>query len=420
MSIDHKELGRRLREAREAAGMNQDAVAKQLNLSRATIAQMELGNRAVSSLELDKLANIYGRDIGSFFTQGFNAEDILSVLLRENPDLVSNEEMTEALRRSISLGRELTNLESLLDLNKDSLIPAVYTVNPPRKKWEAIRQGESLALDERRRLDLGDGPIADIVEILEVQGIRTHVTLLPQDVSGITIKHPEAGLLVVVNETHPPVRQIFSFAHEYGHVLLDRNRPQTISRTINRDDLLEVRANAFAAIFLLPEQGVRRFVSSLGKGQASRTSIRLYDEEDVVEVQRRISAQSQSIQIYDVLLLGHNFGVSTITALYRLRNITPPLIDDEELESLRSDLESTRVNTLNWAFDLDEITEESNKNARFSPKNTFRSRFIALAFEAYRREKISRSKLTELADLVNISRDMLDKLVEDLRLEERV
>jgi hypothetical protein len=238
--------------------------------------------------------------------------------------------------------------------------------------------------------------------------------------SGITIEHPEAGLLVVVNETHPPVRQIFSFAHEYGHVLLDRNRPQTISRTINRDDLLEVRANAFAAIFLLPEQGVRRFVAGLGKGQASRTSTRLYDEEDVVEVQRRISAQSQSIQIYDVLLLGHNFGVSTITALYRLRNITPPLIDDEELESLRSDLESTRVNTLNWAFDLDEITEESNKNARFSPKNTFRSRFIALAFEAYRREKISRSKLTELADLVNISRDRLDKLVEDLRLEERV
>jgi Zn-dependent peptidase ImmA (M78 family)/transcriptional regulator with XRE-family HTH domain len=419
MFIDHKELGRRLREARETAGMTQDAVAKQLNFSRATIAQMELGNRAVSSLELDKLAYIYGRDIGSFFAQEFNAEDTLSVLFRANPDLVSNEEMTEALRKSIFLGRELTNLESLLGLSKDSLIPAVCPVNPPRKKWEAIRQGESLASSERRRLDLGDGPISDIVELLERQGVRTRVAHLPQDVSGMTIKHPEAGLLVVVNETHVPHRQVFSFAHEYGHVLLDRDCSQTVSRTVNREDLLEVRVNAFAAAFLLPETGVWRFVASLGKGQPCRTSTQLYDEESVVEIKRRIPAQSQAIQIYDVLLLSHAFGVSAITALYRLRNITHPLIDDNELESMQTYLESARLDTLKWAFNPDEITEKNNWKIKPSPKNAFRSRFLALAFEAYRREKISRSKLVELANLMDINQDGLDELIDDLHFEER-
>ncbi|EQD30852.1 transcriptional regulator, XRE family, partial [mine drainage metagenome] len=59
MPITQQELGRRLKTAREAIGLTQDDVAARLDVSRSAIAQMELGNRAVSSLELDRLAHIY-------------------------------------------------------------------------------------------------------------------------------------------------------------------------------------------------------------------------------------------------------------------------------------------------------------------------------------------------------------------------
>jgi Zn-dependent peptidase ImmA (M78 family) len=43
-----------------------------------------------------------------------------------------------------------------------------------------------------------------------------------------------------------------------------------VSRESERTDLLEVRANVIAANFLMPEDGVRQFVATLGKGSTSR------------------------------------------------------------------------------------------------------------------------------------------------------
>ncbi|PYO36761.1 MAG: XRE family transcriptional regulator, partial [Candidatus Rokuibacteriota bacterium] len=57
--------------------MTQEAVAGRLGVSRSTVAQMELGNRAVTSLELDRLATLYARDIRDFLSDDFLEEDAL-------------------------------------------------------------------------------------------------------------------------------------------------------------------------------------------------------------------------------------------------------------------------------------------------------------------------------------------------------
>ena len=44
------------------------------------------------------------------------------------------------------------------------------------------------------------------------------------------------------------------------------------SRESERSDLLEVRANVFAANFLMPEEGVRQFVGTLGKGSQQQAT----------------------------------------------------------------------------------------------------------------------------------------------------
>ena len=59
--MDAEELGRRLRVAREARGLSQQAVADAFGLPRTAITQMEAGNRSVSTLELIKLAELYLR-----------------------------------------------------------------------------------------------------------------------------------------------------------------------------------------------------------------------------------------------------------------------------------------------------------------------------------------------------------------------
>jgi len=256
MAVSPQELGRRLREAREASGMTQEQVSRELGLSRASVAQMELGNRQVNSLELDRLAYLYGRDIRQFLAETFQPQDALTVLLRANPDLTRDGKVAEGLRRCIALGREISNLETLLGIERDAMAPAAYPTTSLKSKWDAIQQGGRVALEERRRLNLGDSPLPDISEILDSQGIRIAFVPLPNDVSGLTIHEAGVGIFVAVNSSHSPLRRRFSFAHEYAHVLLDREVSRSIiSRGDNRAELIEMRANSFAAVFLMPDEG---------------------------------------------------------------------------------------------------------------------------------------------------------------------
>ena len=410
MPVNREELGRRLKDAREACGLTQEDVGKKFDLSRSTIAQMELGKREVTSLELDRLAFLYGKDIRFFLSEGVLEGDVMTVLFRAHPELRRDEPMMDALRRTLAMGRELSNLEDLLEVEREVLLPGVYALKSPKTRWEAIQQGAAVAADERRRLDLGDDPIQDIAEVLESGGVRTGEVPLSEDVSGLTVDGPDIGILVVVNKEHPKIRQRFSFAHEYAHVLLDRDRP-TVSRASERDDLREVRANAFAAAFLMPDEGVRRYVGGLGKGQQSRSTADVYDEEDVIRVQRRTMPGTQDLQIYDLVQLAHQFGVSEIAALYRLRNMKPPLVTEVEFERLKVIVEAQRSREIRAGLGLPEPEE-------YWRRREFRHRFLSLGLEAYRRDLISRTKLIEIARLVDTLPDAMERLIADSGVEE--
>lgn len=76
---------------------------------------------------------------------------------------------------------------------------------------------------------------------------------------------------------------------------------RSVSRASEREDLREVRANVFAAAFLMPEEGVRRYVGGFGKGRQSRVTADVYDGESVLRVQHRTMPGTQDLQIYDLV-----------------------------------------------------------------------------------------------------------------------
>ena len=405
MAVSPQELGRRLREAREASGMTQEQVSREIGLSRASVAQMELGNRQVTSLELDRLAYLYGRDIRQFLAETFEPQDALTVLLRANPDLTREGKVADGLRRCIALGREISNLEALLGIERDAMAPAAYPTPALKFKWDAIQQGGRVALEERRRLNLGDSPLPDIKEILDGQGIRVAFVPLPNDVSGLTIHEAGVGILVAVNDGHGRLRQRFSLAHEYAHVLLDRESSGSIiSRGDSRAELIEMRANSFAAVFLMPDEGIRRYMQTLGKGKPSRSVADVFDETNVMRVQRRSKPGTQQIRIYDLVLIAHRFKVSTIAALFRLQNLG--LLNNDQIESLREDIDRGLDKE---AAKLMGLEGESSIPLQLD----FKHRFVGLAVEAYRRMLISKAKLQELTSMVNVSLESVLRLIEN-------
>jgi Zn-dependent peptidase ImmA (M78 family)/transcriptional regulator with XRE-family HTH domain len=405
MSIDQAELGRRLKQARESCGLTQEDVAREMGLARATIAQIELGNRSVSGLELAKFSYLYARDIREFLAPTFSADNLTSVLLRAEDG--EEDGVRAALRDCIALGHQLRDLESLLGINRSTGSVASYPSVALGSKWEAIQSGTQAASEERRRLGLGFGPLGEVPALLEAQGIRTGLIQMPTGVSGLMISDSTVGLFVVVNRNHPSVRQRFSWCHEYAHLLLDRVQMGHVSRESDRSDLLEVRANVFAANFLMPEDGVRQLVGTLGKGSTSRLHAEVFDESGVVPVDTRTAGGSQDLQIYDVVKLAHHFGVSVLSALYRLMNLR--LITDKQFDQMKQMDSEGMSKQLAELLGLAEVSEEENISA-------FYRRYLVLALEAYRREKISRRKLIEIASKLGVGPTEIEHVVQSLGL----
>ena len=147
----------------------------------------------------------------------------------------------------------------------------------------------------------------------------------------------------------------------------------------------------------------------MAKGLPSRSRTEVFDGEGAVSVLSRPEPGSQKIQLHDVVLLAHSFGVSRQSALYRLKNLK--LITEPEFLKLRTLEESGFGKNLT---DVLALTDPDGNGAR----DEFRHRFLALAFEALRRGKISRGKLHELAGLVNVNPEQIDKTLTEVCIEE--
>ena len=412
--LTQRDLGQRLKSAREAIGLTQQQVADQVELTRVAISQIESGHRTISSIELMHLSRLYGRDMASFLEEKPVEKDALAVLFRAHPDLVQNHISYNSLRDAIELLREYGNLKKLLDLDQERNLPPVYAYGEPKNVWEAIQMGEHAAEAERSRLELGIDPIRDMEELVESQGIPVIKKNLEDHISGIFIANAETQLCIVINEAQfdrAKARVAFTIAHEYSHILLDRDKGITISKISNDRDLFEVRANAFAAAFLMPEEGVSQFLKNIGKGASSRERLLAYTEQpdpDPLVGHHRRLASSQIITFYDVVKFCAYFGISFEAALYRLRNTG--FLSEESFDQLYQQKGSAR-----------QILQHLNneKKEQENPISNFALNFTGLAIEAYRRDKITYDKLINLAKRVKFD-DVIDEVLSCMGFEDDV
>lgn len=411
MNINQNDLAARLKDARAASGLTQEHVAAALNIPRSAVAQFEAGNRAVSTLELAKLSEVYSRTIASFFEAGpvTQEEDVLVALFRAAASVTDHPEWQREVTRYISIFREGVRLELSLDRTPHSG-PPTYQMPNPQRVMEAVEQGVRVADQERCRLGLGHNPIPDMSDLINSQNIWASGAMMPDQMSGLFLRHSSIGLGILVNYDHPRARKRFSYAHEYAHALLDRERTATVSLEQNRSDLSEVRANAFAASFLIPATGVHAFLKSRSKAGPSVVEQLVYDptsESDGEEVrgQRRESPHSQDLTYEDVASLAHHFGASYVAALFRLKSLS--LINATEFAELR-EKESFGMSYL----DMLETFADSDEHAVRKPDREIVSQVVHLAIEAFRREEITKGKLRDLSSLLGISAKTFLELAE--------
>jgi Zn-dependent peptidase ImmA (M78 family) len=152
-------------------------------------------------------------------------------------------------------------------VGKQGIRAPVYTLQPSRCLQDELVQIETIAEQERHRLQLGIEPIADLVTVVEESGLRVVGADLPEhDVDGAVLFVPEyESAVALINRAKPSLRQRFTLAHEYGHLLFHRNRAEIWERDLFRANTPEERqANAFAAAFLMPKPLIERMYDEYG------------------------------------------------------------------------------------------------------------------------------------------------------------
>jgi transcriptional regulator with XRE-family HTH domain len=77
--LTQKQIAQRIVGLRKKKGMSQADLAKSLKISRSSVAQIELGNRGIDTLELQKLAEILGFSIDDFMSKNFLLQEDLEV-----------------------------------------------------------------------------------------------------------------------------------------------------------------------------------------------------------------------------------------------------------------------------------------------------------------------------------------------------
>lgn len=289
------EVGLRLKDARVEAGKSQEEAAQFLEVARTTITAIEKGERRVRSPELLRLAAFYGRSIGELLRRSV-ASGPLALQLRSVLGSASDaDSVVDPYSWTLQhLAEDYAELERLLDAPLSKRYPVERSIQGLRLEVAA----EDVAMAERNRLGLGDGPIGSLRDTLEQDvGMRIFFLPMPYQLAGMFAYDEVLGACVAINQNHPETRRRLSLAHEYAHFLTNRRQPTVdVESRYQRVPEQERFANAFAPAFLMPASGISRRFNELKAG-------------------------SSGFRYADLLTLAHYFFVSVESLTRRLEQL---------------------------------------------------------------------------------------------------
>ena len=285
-------VSERVRSLRERKGWSQLELAQQSGLSVSVLSEIESGWNKPCLDTLVALAESLGVPLNTFL---FADDNPLENRLR----LIETTENISALQTWLERCRIYLEIEALVD--KQGIRAPIYTLQPSRRLRDELLQIEAVAEQERYRLQLGIEPIANLVTVVEEAGLRVVGVDLPEDdVDGAFLFVPEyESAVALINRTKSPMRQHFTLAHQYGHLVLHRNLAEFGERDIFlANSVKERQANAFAAAFLMPKPLIERMYDEYGFS-SKRKPLPMYGW--LVMTRRlRVSLQALACRLYNL------------------------------------------------------------------------------------------------------------------------
>jgi len=158
---------------------------------------------------------------------------------------------TRASARHYVTSRHLLFHEFVSHLRKYVRLPAL---NLPKLDDGVKVDPRTAAIAIRRSWGLGDGPIPNMVDLLERNGVWIHLLggEVTSDIDAFSVRHDGGATIFLNPAKQDAYRSRFDAAHELGHLIMHEQRDEIESRAQERE------ADMFAGEFLVPSHIWRR------------------------------------------------------------------------------------------------------------------------------------------------------------------
>ena len=232
-------IGERIRMARRAAGLSQQALGDGTGVSKMSISKYERGQMTPGSAMLVRIAEATGMRVDYFLRPvGFS---LSAPCYRSKSSLSARNRgiMEETVREWLD---RYVDAEYLLDAKLS------FSLGSVEREVRTMDDVERAAEQVRRAWDLGDDPIPNMVKALEDRGIKIGVVDGHSDFDALTFWIDDAAPAIAVRADVTGDRERFSVCHELGHIVTWPDAGLDAERVAQR----------FAGAFLVPASVVRR------------------------------------------------------------------------------------------------------------------------------------------------------------------
>jgi len=268
-------IGERIKSARRRAGLNLRELAEKVGVSAQAISKYERNMDVPGSSILIKLARALELSVETLLRpQSISLSQpsyrSYRSKLRSHDAETIHAQVLEWLERYIGI-------EAIMDVQAEFRMPDI------NRRIKTMGDVEQVALNLRKSWQIGVDPIENLVEILEVQGIKVGMIRGADNFDALTLMANGNIPVIVVKDGVPGDRQRLSIAHELGHLVL--KVPDGLDG--------EKAAYRFAGALLVPEPSVRR----------------------------ELGERRQRLDIYELHLLKHKYGMSMQAWIHRAQDL---------------------------------------------------------------------------------------------------
>lgn len=249
-------LGERLREAREARGLSATSLADLIGVSRQAVSQYEHGRVTPHPETLKAISRVLNLPV-HFFWRESSGRPVVRVSYRSKSSKSRLAEI-RAERRFGWLIDIVNYLERFVEFPEVNIPFVDVPSNPYAITDELIEAAAELVREHWR---MGDGPVANVIRVLERNGVIVARDELAVDELDALSQWVNGRPIVILGaDKDVAVRARMDAAHELGHLVLHRKVDLDYFHRSTDRKLMEQQAFRFAGAFLLPRVSFGREV----------------------------------------------------------------------------------------------------------------------------------------------------------------